>query len=156
MVKRVLFICLGNICRSPMAHAVFENLVKENNLQDQWEIDSAAIGSWHIGNQPDRRAIRVLSEKGITFSHTVRQIEKRDFTHYDVIFGMDNENIRALNSMAPEGSSASIELLGSYDTNNILIIRDPYYDDDDQGFYDCFDQCFRSCKAFLAANSPTK
>jgi low molecular weight phosphotyrosine protein phosphatase len=138
-----------------MAHAVFENFLKENS-DEGWEVDSAAIGSWHIGNQPDRRALRILSEKGITFSHTVRQIQGRDFTHYDWIFGMDNENIRALNSMAPEGSTAKIELLGSYDTNNILIIRDPYYDDDDQGFYDCFDQCYRSVKAFLSANSTAK
>ncbi|CAL8071760.1 unnamed protein product [Orchesella dallaii] len=152
MVKSVLFICLGNICRSPMAHAIFEDLVKQNGVQDDWEVDSAAIGSWHVGNQPDRRALKVLKEKGINFSHPVRQVQSKDFKHYDYIFGMDNENIRSLTSMAPKDSKAKIELLGSYDTENLLIIRDPYYDDDDKGFYDCYNQCLRSCKGFLAAN----
>lgn len=67
-------VLLGNICRSPMAHAVFEHLLRDNEKEEEWEVDSAAIGSWHVGNQPDRRALKVLKEKGITFSHAVRQV----------------------------------------------------------------------------------
>jgi len=147
--KSVLFICLGNICRSPIADAVFRHLVKENELESEWDIDSAAIGSWHVGDQPDPRAVKLLKLKGIKYSHAVRQIKQADFERFQTIFGMDEENISKLKSLAPANFKGQILLLGSFDPEGELIIRDPYYDNDDKGFYKCYDQCVRDCKAFL-------
>jgi len=145
----VLFICLGNICRSPLGEAVLQHLVKQRNLQSKFRIDSAATASYHVGGTPDSRAMKVLKEKGVQYKHTVRKVTSDDFREFDYIFGMDNENISNLKRVQPSDSKAKIELLGSYDPEGDTIIRDPYYDDDDQGFYKCYDQCVRDCNAFL-------
>ncbi|XP_014251564.1 low molecular weight phosphotyrosine protein phosphatase-like [Cimex lectularius] len=150
--KSVLFICLGNICRSPLAEAVFLHLIKERGLEDEWDVDSAALGPWHVGNGPDSRTMKVLKENNIPYSHSARQIEKADFNKYDYIFGMDHDNMSELNRLAPKNSTAKLELLGSYDPNGELIIKDPYYKSGDSGFYKCYDQCLRSCTAFLDKN----
>jgi len=148
--KSVLFICLGNICRSPIAEAVFQHLVKEKKVGENWKIDSAAIGSWHVGEQPEPRAFKALRANGIqNYSHVVRKIKPDDFKTFDFIFGMDNENIRALTQMTPKDFTGKVALLGSYDPQGELIIRDPYYDNDDKGFHKCYEQCRRSCAAFL-------
>jgi len=125
--KSVLFICLGNICRSPIAEAVFVNALKQSAKADSWTVDSAAIGNWHVGKGPDSRAISVLSQHNITTEHKARQVKKSDFLKYDYIFGMDHENIDDLKSIEPTETCAKIELLGSYDPNGELIIEDPYY-----------------------------
>lgn len=147
--KAALFICLGNICRSPIAEAVFLHLLEVNGKLDEWEVDSAALGSWHVGGRPDRRANKILKNHGIDYSHEVRQITKDDFKNFDFIFGMDESNMRDLNKQKPTGSKAQLILLGSYDTQGERIIRDPYYDDDEAGFEKCYQQCVRSCRAFL-------
>lgn len=148
--KKVMFICLGNICRSPIAEAVFKQVIKERGEVDKWEVDSAAIGPWHVGNNADRRALSTLKAHNIDFKHTVKQIKKDDFKKFDYIFGMDNENISDLNRLAPKSSSKNkILLLGSFDPNGEKIIRDPYYDSDCAGFEKCYEQCVRSCNGFL-------
>ncbi|XP_067003137.1 low molecular weight phosphotyrosine protein phosphatase-like [Anabrus simplex] len=147
--KSALFICLGNICRSPIAEAVFRDLLKRRNLLEEWDVDSAALGSWHVGNQPDRRAQKCLKLHGIDYKHTVRQIKEDDFNRFQHIFGMDEENMRELNRKAPKNCAAKLHLLGDFDPRGERIIRDPYYDDDDAGFEKCYQQCVRSCAAFL-------
>ncbi|KAK9499185.1 hypothetical protein O3M35_003684 [Rhynocoris fuscipes] len=149
MKKSVLFICLGNICRSPIAEAVFINLIKTRNVEDKWTVDSAALGPWHIGKSPDPRAMSVLKAKQINYSHKARQITKDDFRTFDYIFGMDEENMASLKRMAPKDGKAACALLGSYDPQGERIIEDPYYDDGDEGFYKCYEQCVRSCEGFL-------
>ncbi|KAK8752563.1 hypothetical protein OTU49_006193 [Cherax quadricarinatus] len=148
--KKVLFICLGNICRSPIAEAVLNHVLKERGITD-WEVDSGAIGPWHVGLGPDSRAISVMKGHKIPMTHKARQLTKADFTHYDYIFGMDHENISDIKSRAPKKSTAQIELFGSYDPKKELIIRDPYYDDDDEGFEKCYEQCLRCSNGFLDA-----
>lgn len=147
--KSVLFICLGNICRSPIAEAVFLNCLKESGKSSSWTVDSAAIGNWHVGNGPDRRAVSVLSKHGITTCHKARQVKKSDFSKFDYIFGMDHENIEDLKSIEPDQSIAKIGLLGSYDPDGELIIEDPYYESGEAGFEKCYQQCIRCCQAFL-------
>lgn len=153
MPKSVLFICLGNICRSPIAEAVFRQYVNEKELQNEWLIDGAAIGAWHIGKPPYKDTIKVLAENGITTDHKARQITKGDFTKFDVIFGMDEENMEDLKERAPKNSTASLELLGSYDPEGELIIEDPYYGTSYKDFQKVFEQCQRCCKEFLKKNS---
>ncbi|XP_073989192.1 low molecular weight phosphotyrosine protein phosphatase 1-like isoform X2 [Rhodnius prolixus] len=147
--KSVLFICLGNICRSPIAEAVFLTLINKRGVAEKWLVDSAALGPWHVGNYPDPRALAVLKDKNIKYSHTVRQIKKDDFRNFDYIFGMDEENMASLKKMAPKDSKATTALLGTYDPEGEKIIEDPYYDSGSQGFYKCYDQCIRSCEGFL-------
>ncbi|XP_063244893.1 low molecular weight phosphotyrosine protein phosphatase 1-like [Bacillus rossius redtenbacheri] len=147
--QSALFICLGNICRSPIAEAVFQNILKERDLQNDWHVDSAALGSWHVGKSPDRRAMNTIKRHGIEYRHKARQIQKDDFNQFDYIFGKDEENMRELKRLAPTGSKAKLILLGSFDPEGDPIIRDPYYDDGDEGFEKCFQQCVRSINAFL-------
>lgn len=147
--KSALFICLGNICRSPIAEAVFITLLKERNITEQWIVDSAAMASYHIGKGPDERAMSTLKAHKVIYSHKVRQIQNEDFQKFDFIFGMDNENMRSLNRQAPAKSTSKLLLLGDFDPQGDRIIRDPYYDDDDIGFEKCYQQCIRSCASFL-------
>ncbi|XP_018562437.1 low molecular weight phosphotyrosine protein phosphatase 1 [Anoplophora glabripennis] len=149
MVQKALFVCLGNICRSPIADAIFQHLLKERGIADQWEVDSAGIGGWHAGNRPDSRARNVLKKYNIEYNGRARQIEDEDFHEFDYIFGMDENNISNLQDQAPIGSKAKILLLGDYDPQGERIIRDPYYDRGSEGFEVCYQQCLRSCKAFL-------
>ncbi|KRX21656.1 Low molecular weight phosphotyrosine protein phosphatase [Trichinella nelsoni] len=129
--KSVLFVCLGNICRSPMAEAVFLKLLKDRNLTQQWMADSAATCGYHVGGSPDDRTMKVLSKHGIKqYEHTVRIVTDEDFREFDYILGMDDNNIRDLESMKSKVNNAKckIQLLGSYDPeNNSRIIPDPYY-----------------------------
>lgn len=148
--KKVLMVCLGNICRSPIAEAVFENEVNKRGLQDQWEVKSAGIIGYHIGKKPDIRARSTLEANGITnYSHKARQFKQDDFNEYDWIFGMDHENIKDLNDQKPENCRAKVELLGSYNPSKDIIIRDPYYASNSVGFQKVYDQCLASVTAFL-------
>ncbi|XP_043472484.1 low molecular weight phosphotyrosine protein phosphatase 1-like [Leptopilina heterotoma] len=148
--KSVLMICLGNICRSPIAEAVFDDYIKKNNLEEQWEVKSAALIGYHTGKSPDKRAMTTLKEKGITtYSHAARPIKKDDFVNFDWIFGMDEENMEELERMKPKNAKAKLELLGKYDPEGEIIIRDPYYDSGREGFVKAFEQCTRNVEAFF-------
>ncbi|XP_054273495.1 low molecular weight phosphotyrosine protein phosphatase-like [Macrosteles quadrilineatus] len=149
MKKSALFICLGNICRSPIAAAVFRQAVRDRGEQDKWIVESAALGSWHVGNPADYRAQEVLKSHNVDHKHSARQIKKEDFNKFDYIFGMDDENMKALKKMAPENCKAQVLLLISFDPQGDKTIRDPYYDSDSRGFELCYQQCVRACNGFL-------
>lgn len=143
----------GNSCRSPMAEAVFQDQVRKMGLTDFWEVDSAAILEYHVGNDPEPRAISTLQKAGITdYSHIARQITINDFYQFDWIFGMDEYIIHRLYEMQPRGSQAKIELLGKYDPAGIVVIRDPLFDTGSAGFEKAFQQALRSVCAFLEIN----
>ncbi|KOB65326.1 Primo-1 [Operophtera brumata] len=130
--RKALFICLGNICRSPIAEGVFQKTVNDLNLGEQWEIDSAAIGGWHVGNPPDWRALDTMKKHNVPYNNHARQ-----------------ENMRDLKRKAPKGSTAKLLLFGDYDPEGDRIIRDPYYDSDSKGFEKCYQQSVRCSKGFL-------
>ena len=138
--KSVLFVCPGNICRSPIAEAVFRKLVTDEKVSDNWAIDSSAVSDWNVGRPPDPRAVSCLRNRGISTAHKARQITKEDFEN----------NLRDLNrkSNQVKNCKAKIELLGSYDPQKQLIIEDPYYGNDSD-FEVVYQQCLRCCKAFL-------
>ncbi|CAL1285484.1 unnamed protein product [Larinioides sclopetarius] len=151
--KSALFVCLGNICRSPMAEAVFSHLVKERNLTDKWLIDSAAISDYHTGDSPDSRAHSVMEGHSIHMNHKARPLVANDFRKFDFIFGMDESNIRDIKRQAPKNCKAKILLLGDYDPEGPCIIQDPYYGVGDEGFEKVYEQCMHCCKAFLDKES---
>ncbi|KAE8604954.1 hypothetical protein XENTR_v10014908 [Xenopus tropicalis] len=148
--KSVLFVCLGNICRSPIAEAVFRKLVTDAGTSKEWSIDSAATSDWNVGSSPDSRALKCLKSHGIETAHRAQQITRDDFLSYDYILCMDESNLRDLKRKGSQvqNSKAKIELLGSYDPQKKLIIEDPYYGRDED-FETVYQQCIRCCKSFL-------
>ena len=121
---KILMVCLGNICRSPLAHGIMEQLVLEKGLD--WEIDSAGTGNWHIGQGPDQRSTREAANNGINISGQIcRQFRVRDFDDFDLIVVMDKFNLSDVLSMArnPADAEKVVMLLGNKD------VPDPYHDD---------------------------
>lgn len=117
----------GNICRSPIAEVVMVDTLAKLKL-DNIAVDSAAIGSWHVGNRADPRALSTLQNHGLKSTHIVRQITKQDFNDFDYIFGMDEENMSELRSLAPKNSKAELLMLGDFGlAKENRIIEDPYY-----------------------------
>ncbi len=130
MKKKILFICLGNICRSPAAHAVMQQLVDNAGLSDSFEIESAAIGSWHIGDLPDERMRKHGRMRGYRIDHRARLFDPRhDFSYYDAIYVMDEENFRIITSKAQsEEEINKVHRLAGYLTqHHAATIPDPYY-----------------------------
>ncbi|XP_054876102.1 low molecular weight phosphotyrosine protein phosphatase isoform X2 [Poeciliopsis prolifica] len=152
--KSVLFVCLGNICRSPIAEAVFRKMATDSGVVDKWRIDSAATSTYEIGNSPDHRGQACMERHGVPMSHVARQVTKDDFMNFEYILCMDESNLSDLNKKAKsvKNFTAKIELLGSYDPQNQRIIKDPYYGSD-ADFENVYEQCLRCCKAFLEKNS---
>uniref|UniRef100_A0A8B9HCZ4 Low molecular weight phosphotyrosine protein phosphatase n=1 Tax=Astyanax mexicanus TaxID=7994 RepID=A0A8B9HCZ4_ASTMX len=149
-----VYICpIGNICRSPIAEAVFRKMATDGGVVDKWVIDSGATSDWNIGSLPDSRGLACLRRHGTDSDHRARQVTKEDFASFDYILCMDESNLRDLNKKANsvKNSKAKIELLGSYDPEKQLIIKDPYYGSD-QDFETVYEQCVRCCKVFLENN----
>ena len=131
MKIKILFICLGNICRSPAADGVMKHLVSNLDSQShEFFIDSAGIGSWHEGQLPDRRMRECGARRGHNFDHRARQVKSADFDRFDYIIGMDEENIYDLRRIAPSHEAAKkILCLADYLENHPgqTTVPDPYY-----------------------------
>jgi low molecular weight protein-tyrosine phosphatase len=126
-VVRVLFVCLGNICRSPMAEAVFRQQVTRAGLADRIEVDSAGTGAWHIGERPHHGTRRVLRERGIDYDHSARVVRSTDFDRFDYIVALDSQNLADLCTMA-RGHHAKIARLLDYAPGaRVRDVPDPYY-----------------------------
>jgi protein-tyrosine phosphatase len=151
---RVLFVCLGNICRSPIAEVVFRSLVAEAGLEDRIVAESAATGDWHVGEPAHETTVAVLSDRGYDGSaHRARKIARDWFDNYDLLIAMDRMNVKALQQLArkPEDTD-KIELLRSYDKRSVdhgdLDVPDPYgapY----RAFEEVFDIVLSSCRGLL-------
>lgn len=129
---RLLFICLGNICRSPAAEGVMKAKVHAAKLDDQFFIDSAGIGDWHVGQLPDSRMRERGARRGYRFDSRARQIRQSDFADFDLLLVMDRENYRIITSKAPdEESRKKVRMLTDYlqEHKNTDIVPDPYYGD---------------------------
>ena len=133
MKIRILFICLGNICRSPAADGIMKQLVSEAGLDDDFLIDSAGIGSWHVGQLPDHRMRRHGLQHGYTFDHRARQFSARDFDRFDFVAVMDHENYHDVSRQArSETDRQKIIRMSDYLRHhpNQRTIPDPYYGND--------------------------
>ncbi|MDX1389947.1 MAG: low molecular weight protein-tyrosine-phosphatase [Acidobacteriota bacterium] len=146
----VLFVCLGNICRSPLAEGVFRQLVSEAGLEDRFEIDSAGTGAWHVGEKPDARAAMVAGQHGIALDCNARQLTEEDVARFDWLIAMDRENLRNIRRMADAvGSDAEIHLLREFDTEGSGDeVPDPYYGGA-SGFETVYEMVHRSCARLL-------
>ena len=127
-MKKVLFVCLGNICRSPTADGVFRALVKEHKLQDSIIVDSAGTAAYHVGNSPDSRSSLAAKDRGYDLSTLkARQVVEADFYEFDYILAMDNQNLCNLVRMQPENSKASLQLFLDFSHLPECEVPDPYY-----------------------------
>jgi protein-tyrosine phosphatase len=127
---RLLFVCLGNICRSPTAEGVMRALVAEAGLQESIEIDSAGTGSWHVGSAPDERATNAARARGLVLEGAARQVGPADLEHFDLLLAMDSENASELRALAQdEEQRAKVRLLREFDpqSGTELDVPDPYY-----------------------------
>lgn len=126
---RVLFVCMGNICRSPMAEAVFRSLVAKEGLSDTFEIDSAGTGDWHVGQPPHRSTLAVLRNQGIDASaQRARQILANDLDDFDYVIAMDAANVSDIALLRNAASGRVRRLLDFAPHRSERDVPDPYYD----------------------------
>ncbi|GAW18040.1 hypothetical protein ANO14919_075090 [Xylariales sp. No.14919] len=156
----VLFVCLGNICRSTMAEGVFRSIVKDPsspyyNLIDT--VDSCGTGGYHTGDEPDSRTLSTLRDNGITnYRHEARRLRDSDFKEFDYIFAMDNSNYSDIRRRFRKGDEgkAKVMLFGEFSgSGRKEVIQDPYYGAGD-GFKKTYEQCRRFSENFLALTFP--
>jgi protein-tyrosine phosphatase len=139
---RLLFVCLGNICRSPTAEGVMRWLIAERGLEGQVEVDSAGTGGWHVGASPDPRAAEAASRRGISLAGAARQVTLADFSDFDLLLAADEENLRALRRLAPAGTEHKVRKLADVD------VPDPYYGGE-RGFDEVLDLVEDACRRLL-------
>ena len=127
--KSVLFVCMGNICRSPTAHGVFRALVAGEGLTDLIAIDSAGTHAYHVGNEPDRRAQETARRRGIDLSDLVaRRVSEEDFSRFDYVLAMDQENFLSLAELCPEEHREKLHLFMDFAPRmRTREVPDPYY-----------------------------
>lgn len=144
---RVLFVCMGNICRSPMAEAVFRRQVADAGLDGRFIIDSAGTGSWHVGEPPHHGTLAVLARRGIDpGDQRARQITRHDFDRFDYIVAMDHENLAALERFRRDGRARVSLLLSHAPGLSVREVPDPYYTG---GFDHVFDLIEAGCRGLL-------
>ena len=147
----VLMVCLGNICRSPMAEGVFRHLIQAEGLADRVRVDSAGTGSWHAGESPDIRSIRTAAGHGVTLSGSARQLRPEDFGTFDYVVAMDGSNLENLERYTESiGGEAALYLLREFDPEGGpgAEVPDPYYGGG-SGFEDVYEMVERSCRGLL-------
>ncbi|ROV88035.1 hypothetical protein VPNG_10353 [Cytospora leucostoma] len=154
----VLFVCLGNICRSTMAEGVFQSLAKKPQYQGRIKkIDSCGTAAYHVDEDPDDRTMAVLEEHGITdYQHKGRKVSTKDFDTFDYVFAMDRSNLSDLQRLqkSKPGSKAKVMLFGEYSgEGKAEVVQDPWYGAVD-GFERTYKQCLRFSKNFLKDTFP--
>ena len=151
----VLFVCTGNICRSPSAEGVFRALVQQAGLHDQFHIDSAGTEGYHRGEPPDERSQHHAALRGYDLScQRARKVERGDFTRFEMILAMDRSHLRSLQHMAPPRSTASLRLFLDYAPDQPMRdVPDPYYGGA-QGFEQVLDLIEAGARGLLAALTP--
>ena len=151
-MTRILFVCLGNICRSPTAEGVMRSLLREEGLENVVEVESAGTGDWHVGDPPDRRATAAAHARGIVLEGAARQVARADFDDFDLILAADRRNLRELSALAPADARARLHLLREFDPAAPgapdLDVPDPYYGGDD-GFEQVIDLIEAACRGLL-------
>lgn len=148
--RRILFVCLGNICRSPLGEGILRTMAAERGFASRIETDSAGTGGWHQGDAPDPRSIDVGREHGVDISGLhARKVRTADFNDFDMIFAMDRSNLRDLVKIAPHDSVADIHLFMDFVSGEKRDVPDPYYGDRND-FETVYDMLSKGCERLLA------
>lgn len=148
MIK-VLFVCLGNICRSPTAEGIFRKEVEDQGLAEHISVDSAGTSDWHIGGPPDRRSQQAANSRGIDLSLLkARQVSAQDFNDFDYVIAMDSSNFEKLRALCPKGTEGRLRMCLAYAPDwGLIDVPDPYYEGNFDGV---FDMVGDACKGLLA------
>ena len=145
----MLFVCLGNICRSPLAEGVFRDLVAEADLGDRVRVDSAGTGAYHVGEAPDPRSVAVALDHGVQLTGLARKVTANDLQSFDWVIAMDGSNRRNLETLAGPGGKRRIRLLREFDPEGPgADVPDPYYGGA-EGFEDVYQIVDRACRNLL-------
>ena len=141
-------VCLGNICRSPLAEGIMRDKISKH--KQGWQVDSAGTGSWHVGSKPDSRSIAVAAKHKLDISgQNARQFTAADYEKFDIIFAMDSENFQNILKLAPdEPSKEKVHMImNQSEPGRNQSVPDPYWDDD--GFDKVFQMLDRACEAYI-------
>jgi protein-tyrosine phosphatase len=149
---RILFVCMGNICRSPTAEGVMRRLLHDAGLEGI-EVESAGTGGWHAGEPPDERATAAAARRGVTLEGAARQVKPADFRRFDLLIALDRANLRELIALAPDEEAAEkVRLLREFDpasaSSGDLDVPDPYYGGD-RGFETVLDMVEAACRGLI-------
>ena len=150
-VVEVSFVCLGNICRSPLAQGVFQDLVNREKLEHKITISSAGTSSWHIGDLPDQRMCQTAQTKGIQLKSRAQEFQRKDFDRFNLVLAMDQSNLTKLKEIAPgKLPEGKLMLFRSFDpeSNGNLDVPDPYYGGS-KGFETVYQMVERTCPPLL-------
>jgi protein-tyrosine phosphatase len=158
MKKRLLFVCLGNICRSPAAEGMFLHHLSQAGLEHHFQVDSAGTGHWHVGAPADRRMRTAAQRRGITLTSRARQLERADLARFDLILTMDEANLASVRALAQRHSDldpqAQVEPLVRYCRHfKVNGVPDPYYGGE-QGFDQVLDLLDDACTGLLESLLP--
>lgn len=147
---RVLFVCLGNICRSPTAEGVFRRQLAAEGLSDGVEVDSCGVGSWHVGKAPDSRAQQAAARRGIELGQLrARQLSDADFQHFDYLLAMDHDNLAVLETRRPPDCASHLGLFLAFAGEPDRAVPDPYYGGE-QGFEEVLDLIEAASRGLVA------
>ncbi|MCB0874775.1 MAG: low molecular weight phosphotyrosine protein phosphatase [Solirubrobacterales bacterium] len=151
---RILFVCLGNICRSPTAEGVLRHKLGEAGLGEDVDVESAGTGGWHVGHPPDERAQSAAAARGIALESRAQRFEAFHFEDFDLIVAMDRQNLADMRAIAPHAAAeGKLRLLREFDPLAVeagdLEVPDPYYGGS-RGFEDVLDMVERACDGLIA------
>ena len=146
-MKKILFVCLGNICRSPLAEAVFLHLVEQAGLGDM-QVDSAGTSGWHEGERADPRSREVAARHGVAVPSRSRPVRDSDFQEFDLILAMDGSNLQNLQAQCPSQHQHKLRLMRDWDPQGPGDVPDPYYGGP-SGFDDNYAMLKRCCLALI-------
>ena len=146
-MKKILFVCLGNICRSPMAEAIFNHKIEEKGLQDRFKADSVGTGNYHIGDHPDQRTVETVAKNKIKIHHLGQQFLRKHSNEFDYLVAMDSSNQRNM-LIEMDGLDKRVYLMRDFDPIEKGDVPDPYYGGS-SGFDDVFEILDRSIDAFI-------
>lgn len=124
---KILFVCLGNICRSPLAEAIFNDKIRQKELENDFQSDSCGTGNYHVGDWPDDRTVKCANKNGVPINHFGRQLNRTDLDKFDLILAMDGSNLLNILKLADETTRKKIKLMRSYDPLGHGDVPDPYY-----------------------------
>ena len=148
MVK-VVFVCLGNICRSPMAEAIFKHLIKERGLEAVVEADSCGTANYHVGDDADPRTLSAVRTKGINIDHCVRQLSATDLDEYDYVLAMDRSNYQNILRLSNAQNRSRVIMMRDFDPgHNGEEVPDPYYGNQ-KHFEEVYEILYRSLSEFV-------
>lgn len=149
---KVLFVCLGNICRSPLGEAIFNERVRQKGLHEEFQSDSCGTANYHVGDWPDDRTIKCAKRNGILINHFGRQLKRDDLDKFDLILAMDGSNFQNILKLSAESNRSKVKMMRDFDPKGKGDVPDPYYGGD-KDFDEVFEILDRSIKALIQKNT---